>query len=152
MTPRVGYRVSWMLAVVSAITLPCAALAQTWEVIAPPDTWASAVGCSRPDVLGHSVCIAVDAGQGRPRVWMFGDLDGLWDAVAVSVDDGAEDGEVFVALPPHDGAPSWTDEEGARLIRALRSGSQAFVTTGVDEVFIDLSGAARVIDDVLVPR
>lgn len=139
-------RITVIVGVVGAIALPFLALAaQNWEVIAPPGSQASAVGCSRPDVLGDSVCIAVDVGREGPKVWMFGDSDALWDTVAVSVDDG----EVFLSLAPRDGAPEWTHAEAARLIDALRAGSQAFVTTGVDEVFVELSGNPRAIDDVL---
>ena len=112
--------------------------AQNWELIVPSPM---AVGCSEPDVLGDSVCIAVEAGEDGPRVWMFGERDVLWDTVAVSVDDG----EVFVAL---DGDREWIGVEGRRLIDALRGGSRAFVTTDVDEVFVDLSGVG-VIDDVI---
>ena len=140
-------RITLVVGVVGIVAaVPFLALAaQNWEVIAPPGSRASAVGCSRPDVLGDSVCIAVDIGQDGPRVWMFGDRDALWDTVAVSVDDG----EVFVSLAPRDGAPEWTNAEAARLIGALRLGSEAFVTTGVDEVFVELSGNPRAIDDVL---
>ena len=138
-------RIAAVVGIVVALTFPCVALAQgNWEVIAPPGSSPSAVGCSRPDVLGDSVCIAVDVGQDGPKVWMFGDLDALWDTVAVSVDDG----EVFVSLAPRDGGPEWTRAEAARLIEALKAGSFAFVTTGIDEVFVELSGT-RVIDDVL---
>ena len=133
------------VAVVGVVALPFVALAQNWEVIAPPNSSPSAVGCIRPDVLGDSLRIAVDLDRDGPKVWMFGDRDALWDTVAVSVDDG----EVFVALSPHDPAPQWTAAEGARLIQALQTGSQAFVSTGIDEAFVDLDGPARVIDDVL---
>ena len=92
-------------------------------------------------MLGDSVCIAVESGENGPRVWMFGGRDVLWDTIAVSVDEG----EVFVAL---EGANEWTGVEGVRLIDALRNGMQAFVTTDVDSVYVDLSGS-RVIDDVL---
>ena len=47
-----------------------------------------------------------------------------------------------------DGTNEWTGVEGVRLIDALRDGIQAFVTTDVDSVYVDLSGS-RVIDDVL---
>ena len=69
------------------------------------------------------------------------DTDALWDTVAVSVDEG----EVFVAL---DGDREWIGAEGVRLIDALRRGSRAFVTTGVELVYVDLSGSG-VIDDVI---
>ena len=65
--------------------------------------------------------------------------------VTLSVDDG----EIFVALYPHDPRPEWTAGEGGRLIRALQMGAAAFVSTGVDDVFVDLAGAARAIDYAL---
>jgi hypothetical protein len=110
--------------------------AQNWEVVVPVP---HAIGCSEPDVLGDTVCIVVEAG---PRVWMFGDTDGLWDTVAVSVDDG----EVFVAVK--NGLLEWEGAEAVRLTDELRRGSRAFVTTDVESVWVELSGS-EAIDDVL---
>lgn len=130
---------------VAALAAPTLARAQGWDVISPPEFPPTAVGCSQPDVLGNSLCIAVDQTRTGPRVWLFGDHDALWDTVTVSVDDG----EIFVALRPHDPSPEWSAAEGARLIQALQTGSQAFVSTGIDNEFVALDGARRVIGDVL---
>ena len=111
-------RIAVAVAVVGFLLTAVPATAQKWEVIAPPNSSPSAVGCSRPDVLGDSLCIAVDLHRAGPKVWMFGDHEALWDTVAVSVDDG----EIFVALSPHDPAPEWSAAEGARLIQALQTG------------------------------
>ena len=138
-------RIAVAVTVVGFLLIAVPATAQNWEIIAPPNSSPSAVGCSRPDVLGNSLCIAVDRNREGPKVWMFGDHDALWDTVAVSVDDG----EIFVAVGPHDPAPEWSADEGARLIQALQTGSVAFVSTGIDEAFVALEGARRAIDDLL---
>ena len=132
---------AWSSAAVVAVVVLLASgtvHAQNWEVVAPAP---HAVGCSQPDALGYTVCIVVEAG---PRVWMFGDTDGLWDTVAVSVDEG----EVFVAVK--NGSLEWEGDEAVRLIEALRRGDEAFVTTGVEDVVVEMSGA-HVIDEVFVP-
>ena len=113
-----------------------------WEVVEPSGSLPVAVGCSRPDVLGDSVCIAVEAG---PKVWMFGDRDALWDSVAVSVDDG----EVFVVLRPWGSFPALEDAEADRLIEDMMSGSQAFVSAGNELVVVEMSGGPAVIAGVL---
>ena len=84
-------------AVIAAFVTLSLAAQDNWFVAAQAGLEPTAVGCSEPDVLGDSVCIAVDAGGDgpAPTVWLFGDTEALWDdAVAVSVDDG----EVFVAV------------------------------------------------------
>lgn len=143
-----GHVVLAVSAVMAAfVTLPLA-VQDNWFVAAQAGLEPTAVGCSQPDVLGDSVCIAVSAGDDgpAPTVWLFGDTEALWDdAVAVSVDDG----EVFVAVRESGRQPEWTDAEAGRLIRALRTGSTAFVTTGIDDGLVDLSGAAGAIGDAL---
>lgn len=144
MCRRIAAILATALATVVFATVPLVAQ-NNWYVVAQAGLEPTAVGCSEPDVLGDSVCIAVDVDQ-DPKVWIFGDNDALWDdAVAMAVDDG----EVFAAINERDRQPEWTDTEAGRLIQALRTGSVAFVTTGIDAGMVDLSGAASAISDVL---